>query len=189
MGELHFHVVVHLVAVCSVNENVEVEVLVAEGVGPSEGELGHGRPDIGLVVVVDNAIGLTLWAADVFEFKVANPRRGVAVETFSVGRIFRSLGRSFKVGQVFIHAIGNETIETVQRFAHVRHANHVVPLAVTHDGGVLCARKGHQFVFVPRYLELRIPLKSTCKWMCVHRKFQSRVAYCAVVSVGSGQNG
>ena len=88
VGELHFHVVVHLVAVGSVNKYVEVEVLVVESVGPSEGEFGHGRPDVGLVVVVDLAVGLTLWTADIFEFQVANPWGCVAVEALSVSRIF-----------------------------------------------------------------------------------------------------
>ena len=56
VGELHLHVVTHLVADRTVHEDGQVEVLVGEGVVPTEGPLGHGRSDVGLVVLVDDTI-------------------------------------------------------------------------------------------------------------------------------------
>ena len=134
MGELHLHVVVHLVSVGTVDEDAEVEVPVTEGVGPSEGELRHRRSDVGLVVVVDLAVRLSVGSADVLELQVADPGRGVAVEALAVGRILRGLRRGLEVGQVLVDAVGDESVEAVERFAHAGQADHVVPLSVAYDG-------------------------------------------------------
>ena len=65
MGELHLHVVTDLVAHRTVDEDVEVEVLVGERVVPSEREVGQGRTDVGLVVFVDNAVTIDITVLDI----------------------------------------------------------------------------------------------------------------------------
>ena len=189
VGELHLHVVVHLVSVGTVDEDAEVEVPVTEGVGLSEGELRHRRSDVGLVVVVDLAVRLSVRSADVLELQVADPGRGVAVEALAVGRILRCLRRGLEVGQVLVDAVGDESVEAVERFAHAGQADHVVPLSVAHDGCVLRPGECHQAVLVPRDLELGVPLEASGQRMRVHSQFDTGVADRPVVAVRRREDG
>src|SRR5699024_2312440 len=73
MYQLHGKVVVHLVAIGTVDENGQVEVLVTESIGPAKSKLRHRRTDIGLVIVVDNAIGHTVRTTDILIFHITHP--------------------------------------------------------------------------------------------------------------------
>ena len=54
-------------------EYVQVKVLVAESIVPSECEFGHRRTDICTVMLVDDAVGHSVGTADILELKVADP--------------------------------------------------------------------------------------------------------------------
>ena len=74
MCELHLHVVADLVSYRAVDEYGEVEVLVAEGVVPSECPLRHCRAYLCLVVLVDDTV-----TVDVDKLHVANVCCGLGV--------------------------------------------------------------------------------------------------------------
>lgn len=77
--ELEGKVVEHIVAVRAVDEDVEVEVLVAEGVVEAEGEIGQRRADDSAVFFVDLAV-----LVDVLVLDVTDPY-GVALVEVAVG--------------------------------------------------------------------------------------------------------
>ena len=65
MGKLHLHVVSYLVAYRTVDEDVQVKVLVDKRVVPSEREVGQRRTDVGLVILVDDAIAIDILVFDI----------------------------------------------------------------------------------------------------------------------------
>ena len=66
MSQLHLHVVTYLVAYRTVDKEAQVEVLVTEGVVPTEGELRQWRADVGLIILIDDAV-----LVHILEFQVA----------------------------------------------------------------------------------------------------------------------
>ena len=58
VGQLDGEVVHYLVAHRTVDEHVEVEVLVTEGVVPSEGVFGHRRTNVRAVVLVNHTVAV-----------------------------------------------------------------------------------------------------------------------------------
>ena len=66
MSHLHVQIVGYLGTYRTIDEDIQVEVLVAEGIVPSEGPLWQWRTDVGLIILVNLAI-----IVDVLVFQVA----------------------------------------------------------------------------------------------------------------------
>ena len=177
MGQLDGEVVHHLVAHRTVDEHVEVEVLVTEGVVPSEGVFWHRRTNVRAVVLVNHTI-----AVEVFVLDVTYPNGVVSVE-LSVSRIFGGLGRCLDIFKRLIYTISDITIEVIQRLSYFRYRHHVAPLSVADDAG--CRRAGEtlQLVLVEGNLELCVPLEFTYERMCGESEFHTLVFYRTIVSV------
>ena len=60
VSHLHVQIVGYLGAYRTVDEDIQVEVLVAEGVVPSEGPLREWRTDVGLIILVDDTIAVDI---------------------------------------------------------------------------------------------------------------------------------
>ena len=60
VGHLHVQIVGYLAAYRTVDEDVQVEVLVTEGVVPTEGPLWKWRTYIGLIILIDDAITIDI---------------------------------------------------------------------------------------------------------------------------------
>ena len=113
MCQLHGKVVVHLVAIGTVDENGQVEVLVTESIGPAKSKLRHRRTDIGLVIVVNNAIGHTVRTTDILIFHITHPY-GIGTVEYTVCRVLGRFRRSLKVLQVLVNTITNKSIEVIK---------------------------------------------------------------------------
>ena len=181
MRELHLHVVEHLVAIRAVDEDAQVEVLVTEGVGPTEGELGQRRTDVGAVVLVDDTV-----TVHVLILHVANPNGGVLRE-HAVAGILLGLRRGLDILERGVNTVGLIAVEVEQALAHVGHADHVGPLTVAHDLGIVGTVKSDKFILVERNLSLRIPLKRANDGVSGQGDFDTSVADVAIVAHGSGQ--
>ena len=56
MSHLHVQIVGYLGTYRTVDEDIQVEVLVAEGIVPTEGPLWKWRTDVGLIILINLAI-------------------------------------------------------------------------------------------------------------------------------------
>ena len=65
MSELHSIVVTYLVTIRTIDEDVEIPLLVVEGVVPTECELWKWRTNIGLILLVDLAIAIDILILDI----------------------------------------------------------------------------------------------------------------------------
>ena len=60
MSHLHVQIVGYLAAYRTVDEDVQIEVLVTEGIVPTECPLWKWRTDIGLIILIDDAITIDI---------------------------------------------------------------------------------------------------------------------------------
>ena len=60
VSHLHVQIVGYLGAYRTIDEDIQVEVLVAEGIVPSEGPLWQWRTDVGLIILVDDTIAVDI---------------------------------------------------------------------------------------------------------------------------------
>ena len=153
MALAHQVVVEHLVTIGSVEEDAQVHVLVAEGVGPAIGEQRKRGTDVGAVVRVDEPV-----LVDILELEVAGPDGGAAVKD-AVGGILFSLGAVQDIVEVLVHARDLIAVEAVQGLADFGHAHDIVPLSVTDELRVLGTVQGDELVLVEGDLEVALPLE------------------------------
>ena len=172
------HVVVeNLVAIASVKENAEVEVLVAEGIGPAEGEQRQRAADVGTVVLVDFAV-----LVHILELEVAGPY-GCCRIKHAVGRIFFCTGAVLDIVEVLIDTYDFITVETIKRLPEFGNGNDIAPLAVTDELRVCSAVESHELVLVEGNLEVAVPSEVLGRYrMSVEGDFQTLVLDGAIVT-------
>ena len=195
--ELHLHVVAHLVADRAVDEDGEVEVLVAERVVPAEGPLRHCRADLCLVVLVDDAVTVHV---NVFHVayvcrclrvvvaRVLAPRLcAVGVGDNRVAVAAHIDRRVHKVVEAGIYAVGLVAVEGVELFALSRACHDVCPLSVAHESDT--ARKALHLVLVRREVQLCVPGEVfRVDRVCVYCELDTRVLDVAVVAPWCGES-
>ena len=77
MGKLVLIVVTYFVSDRTIDENIQVKIVPAEGVGPTECKVGQGRTDVSTIVSVNLSIGHTIWTTEVLILNITNPNSRV----------------------------------------------------------------------------------------------------------------
>jgi hypothetical protein len=65
VGKLVLIIVTYLVAIRTVDKNIQVKVVPAESIGPTECEVGQGRADVGTVLCVNDTITVQVLILDI----------------------------------------------------------------------------------------------------------------------------
>ena len=151
MGKGNGVIVEDFIAIASVDEDIEVEVLVGKGIAPAEGELRKRIADIGTVLFIDHSV-----LADIFVLDITYPH-GISTGILSIRRIFLRFRRILDILERSIYASDLVTIEVIERLADFRHTHNVRPLSVTYESGISRSVKADKLVSVEGNLEVAVP--------------------------------
>ena len=165
MGQLHLHIVTYLVAHASVDEDVQVEVLIDKCVVPTEGELRQRRTDVGLIVLVDHTVTIHVLILDITHIggvlwivlgRIGAPRlRAVGILHDRVILLQGVHGRAQNILKRLVDSFHLVAVEVVKALTGHRAAHHVGPLAIAGKGRAACQTL--QLVLIERDLEIRVP--------------------------------
>ena len=176
--ELHLHVVAHLIAHWTIDEDIQVKVLVAESIIETECKFRQWRTDIGAVFLIDNAVTIDVLVLDVAYID------GRTLGKHTIVRIRWRLCWCLDVGKRCIDSIAYIAIEIEERFAYIGKRHYVCPLTIAYEWLSVAARtKRDELVLIEGNLEFWIPLEISTEWMYSESDFKTCIADCTIVSV------
>ena len=126
MSHLHVQIVGYLGAYRTVDKDIQVEVLVAEGIVPSEGPFWQWRTDVGLIILINLAIFVDVlvlqvtYVGGVGAIKLAGilPRvvlGAVGISGLVVVVLLESLNRRTEdIFEILIYSLYYVTVEAVE---------------------------------------------------------------------------
>jgi hypothetical protein len=110
VGKLILIIITYLVAIRTINEDIQVEVVPTESVCPTECEVRQRRADVSAVVSVNLAVGHTVWTAKIFILDITYPYGGI-LGIYTINGRMKGFGRILNVFLRGVVAIAYITIE------------------------------------------------------------------------------